>query len=30
MPNSFIAQVYDLGDPWAAKEKVRFIFRLLL
>lgn len=21
MPNSFVAQVYDLGDPWAAKEK---------
>ena len=21
MPNSFIAQVYDLGDPWAAREK---------
>ena len=21
MPNSFLAQVYDLGDPWAAKEK---------
>jgi len=26
MPNSFIAQVYDLGDPWAAKEKVRLFF----
>lgn len=21
MPHSFLAQVYDLGDPWAAKEK---------
>lgn len=22
MPYSFVAQVYDLGDPWAAREKV--------